>query len=272
MQLTISVVTYKNDISMLNRLFSSIFTTDLAIRVFVIDNSPEDTIRALCSDPRISYVFNKKNVGFGAGHNIAIKEALGRAPYHLIVNPDIYFENGVLDHLFLFMEQHHDIGLLMPKILSSDGSVQYLCRLLPSPWDLLIRRFNLLGLRQKIDYAHALRFTGYTGIFDVPYLSGCFMFLRSNVFNDVGMFDERFFMYMEDVDFSRRINARYRTVFYGDVVVFHEHSQGSYTNVKLCLSHISSMIQYYHKWGWMFDFDRRIVNRKTLQNLRFGKQ
>ena len=110
-----------------------------------------------------------------------------------------------------------------------------------------------------------MRASGYDKIMDVPYLSGSFMFLRTEALRDVGLFDERFFMYPEDIDLTRRLHAKYRTVFYPDVQVIHNHAQASYKNSKMLLIHIVNTIKYCNKWGWIFDKERREMNRKILQ-------
>jgi len=79
------------------------------------------------------------------------------------------------------------------------------------------------------------------------------------------MFDERFFMYPEDIDLTRRIHRKYRTVFYPEVSVVHQHAQGSYSNVKLLFIHIRNMVRYFNKWGWFFDKERREINNEILK-------
>jgi len=112
-----------------------------------------------------------------------------------------------------------------------------------------------------------LRASGYNRTIDVPYLSGCFMFLRTEAIQQVGMFDERFFMYPEDIDLTRRIHRKYRTVFYPEVSVVHQHIRGSYADIRLLFIHIKNMIKYFNKWGWFFDNERRNVNKDTLKQL-----
>ena len=117
----------------------------------------------------------------------------------------------------------------MPKILYPNGDLQYLCKLLPTPIDLIFRRFfphfyKKAGLLSRYE----LRDSGYDHTMMVPSLSGCFMLLRSGVLRRVGGFDEKFFMYLEDVDLCRRIGKIAETVYYPDVTVFHEFSKGSY--------------------------------------------
>ena len=102
---------------------------------------------------------------------------------------------------------------------------------------------------------------------EVPCLSGCFMFIRTKVLREVGLFDERFFMYMEDVDLSRRIHRRFRTVYYPAAAVYHEYEKGSYKSATLLAHHLLSAIKYFNKWGYVFDKERRDINERTLKHL-----
>jgi GT2 family glycosyltransferase len=107
-----------------------------------------------------------------------------------------------------------------------------------------------------------MRASGYNKIMNVPYLSGCFMFLRTEALKDVGLFDERFFMYPEDIDLTRRIHGKFRTVFFPEVSIIHHHAQSSYLNFRMLLIHIENMIKYFNKWGWIFDKERKKINRE----------
>lgn len=269
--ITSSIVTYKNSIEILKKTINSFLNTDLNIKLYIIDNSPSDRIREVCKDKRIEYIFNKKNLGFGAGHNIAIRRLREESKYHLVLNPDIFFESGRLEKLYEFMESNEEVGLIMPKIYYLDNSAQHLCKLLPTPLDLILRRSNLKFLKtvfkNRLDN-YELRFSGYDKVIDVPHLSGCFMLVRKDVFKKVGFFDERFFMYLEDVDFSRRVHKYYRTVYYPEVVVYHHWAKDSYSNPVAFKHHLLSAIKYFNKWGWLFDRERKRINKVTLEKLR----
>lgn len=104
---------------------------------------------------------------------------------------------------------------------------------------------------------------------EVPYLSGCFMFIRTKVLEKVGLFDERFFMYLEDTDLSRRIHKISKTIYYPYVHIYHEYGKGSYKNLKLLKYHIDSAIKYFNKWGWFFDKERDFINKTTLKKLKY---
>ena len=100
---------------------------------------------------------------------------------------------------------------------------------------------------------YELRFTGYRDVMDVPYLSGCFMLFRTSALKRVGLFDERFFMYPEDIDITRRMNAEFRTVFFPGATIVHDHARQSYKSAKLLLVHVVNTVKYFNKWGWIRD-------------------
>lgn len=100
MDISASIVLYKNEKALLKKVISSFLNTNLEVRL--LDNSPNDSLRSLEKlDSRITYIFNKGNLGYGSAHNIAIKDSIEEdIPYHLVLNPDIYFEKGVIEGLF----------------------------------------------------------------------------------------------------------------------------------------------------------------------------
>jgi GT2 family glycosyltransferase len=100
---------------------------------------------------------------------------------------------------------------------------------------------------------------------NIPFLSGCFMFLRSSALKEVGFFEKRIFMYVEDTDLSRRFHLKYRTLFYPYVQVYHHYHKGSYKNLKLMHYAIEGAVVYFNKWGWIFDGQRRAINQKVLR-------
>ena len=247
----------------------SLLAHDAGIAAWVVvDNGSSDEIRDAVQSMGGIYVRPGKNLGFGAGHNLALKQLAGvDAPYHVILNPDIVFGEDVLGRLADVMDSHPDVGLVMPKIRYPDGSHQYLCKLLPAPIDLVLRRFlpgPWKGLARGRTALYELRFLDSNTPAYVPSLSGCFMFARRSVLEEVGGFDERFFLYMEDVDLCRRMLAVSRLLYWPGVTVEHVHQMGSYRNRKLLLLHMRSAFQYFNKWGWIRDSTRKQVNRETL--------
>lgn len=242
--------------------------------LFLVDNSLDDRLRELGRiSERVKYI-HSVNRGYGAGHNIAIREAMDMgAKYHVVVNPDIWFETGVLERLLEYMDAREDVSLVMPQVVYPDGEMQYLCKLLPSPVDLLGRRFfPWKRWIERRNQKYELRFADYHREMEVPSLSGCFMFMRIEAVRKVGGFDERYFMYAEDLDLCRRLGHVGRTLYYPGVSVCHAYEKGSYKNRKLMRYHICAVVKYFNKWGWFFDSERCRVNKHILRMLKENQQ
>lgn len=261
-----SIVLYKHPYQEIEKLVNELLKSDQINEIFLMDNSPKPD--ADFDKLPSGYILTGKNLGYGAAHNVAIRKTIEHnVPYHLVINPDIRLESAVLNELVQFMESHSEVGQLMPKVLYPDGKLQYLCKLLPKPFDLFIRRFLPEGWIRKSNERFELKKSGYNKIMEVPYLSGCFMFLRTSALKEVGLFDERFFMYPEDIDLTRRMYKACKTVFYPHVSIIHNHTQGSYRNAKLLFIHLWNLAKYFNKWGWFFDSERKKINNETLSKL-----
>mgnify|MGYP000850244239 CR=1 FL=1 len=262
--INVSIVLYKNTFDEVSSLVGVLAKFKDINCIYLIDNSPVENSHF--EKLPVNYIFNNKNLGYGTAHNIALRETLhDDVSYHLVLNPDIVFEVSILADIVTFMDNNSDIGQLMPRVLYPDGEIQYLCKLLPSPLDLIFRRFLPGNWTKKSNARFELRASGYNKIMDVPYLSGCFMFLRTDALRKIGLFDERFFMYPEDIDLTRRIHLKYRTVFYPNVSIIHNHARGSYKTGRLLWIHLTNLIKYFNKWGWFSDKERKKINEKTLK-------
>ena len=270
MRVNACIVAYENPELMLRSAVNSVLNEKECVhQLYVVDNSPTDRLHQNCND-KVSYVFSGENFGFGRANNIAMQKSLDDGiDYHLLVNPDISFEKDVIDKLITFMDENPDIGLVAPKVLYPDGSVQYLCKLMPTPFDLIGRRFFGWGpfkaYVDKRNKKYEMQDSGYDKQMDVPILSGSFMMIRTSILKEVGIFDERYFMYLEDFDLCRRIGEVSRTVFTPGVSVTHEYKKGSYFNRRLFKQHIISAVKYFNKWGWIFDKRRDLVNKDCMK-------
>jgi GT2 family glycosyltransferase len=270
--LTAAIVAYNTDLAELKLSINSCLSSSLLIQVIVVDNSASDELDTLCHLCKVKYIRTVRNIGFGAAHNVAFDSALP-SKYHLVLNPDVQFDQGVLEELYEFLELNESVGLVMPRVLYPDGSAQNLCKRLPSPIDVFAKRLlsrrvqNLCRLRLE---AFEILDMDMGKVLSVPYLSGCFMFLRSNAMRDVGGFDERFFMYFEDLDLTRRIHQHYSTAYYPTRTIVHRHEKGSYKSTMLLFCGIRSAVRYFNKWGWVMDRDRDAINNGIgpLENLR----
>lgn len=267
--ITASIVLFNTSESELKKIHKCIFQNIIISNLILIDNSPDDRLRNVIIHDRVQYIFSGKNIGYGKGHNIALKEILNKSEFHLVLNSDITFSSKVIPTLTSFIAKNSDIGLILPKILSKNGDVQYLCKLIPTPLNLILRLPMLLSLFKSKRSRYQLEFTGYNNTMESPCLSGCFMFLRVAALKEVGLFDERYFLYAEDIDLSRRIQEKYKTTYYPEVEIIHYHSKESFKNKKLMMVHISSIIKYFNKWGWFFDKKRKKTNKRILRQLNY---
>jgi len=257
-----SIVAYRSDPTELEQAIRSFLDTSLRVKVLVVDNSPTEGLGPMCLRLGAEYLFTGRNCGFGAGHNIALRRT-STAKYHLVLNPDVQFEPKALEELVEFLELNETVGLVMPRVFYPDGSPQRLCKRLPAPFDILARRTfpePLKRLYQRHMSLFELSNINTNAVLSVPMLSGCFMLMRKQALMNCGLFDERFFLYFEDVDLTRRINERYETVYYPHVKITHRHEKGSYKSLRLLFYGIRSAVRYFNKWGWVWDEQRDLAN------------
>lgn len=268
MQINGSIVLYQNDEKLLKKAISSFLNTQLEVKLYLIDNSPTDSLKYLSNfDERIEYIFNNANLGFGKAHNIALKKSINNnVAFHLVLNPDAYFEEGVIEELYEYMEANKDVANVVPKVYNLDGTIQKVCRLLPTPMELIVRRFiPFKNIRERINKKFELHHFNYKNILNIPFFVGCFMFLRVEHLKEIGLFDEKIFMYMEDIDLNRRLHAKYKTIFYPYTSIVHIHARESYKRKTLFIAHIKSTIYYFNKWGWLIDRFRKKKNKEVLK-------
>lgn len=262
-----SIVLYNSDSAVIESALTAFFQSNIEIATFyLIDNSPKDALRFLSYHPKVEYIHNPSNPGFGAGHNIALQRAvdLGTS-YHFVINPDVSFNASVIMEMVEFMEENSDVGMLMPKILNDDSTVQFLPKLLPSPLCLIKRIiFRRMGRFKSFVEKYEMREFSHNSIMNVPVLSGCFTLFRLSVFSTVGFYDDKFFMYFEDWDMSRRVHQQYRTIYYPHSSVIHGYESGAGKNYKLFFVFIQSAIHYFNKWGWIFDRGRNRINKSAI--------
>lgn len=253
--ISVSIVTYCTPKAELERCLQCLQASKLVSSVRVVDNE------------------KGRNIGYGAGHNIGISES--SEEYHLVINSDVHFEPGTLEYLYEYMQKHPDVGQCMPKVFYPDGTLQYACRLLPTPFDLFLRRFLPQTWFAKRREKYTLAKSGHNKEMNVPYHMGCFMLFRRSVLEDIAVdnkgrkeyFDERYFLYPEDIDITRRIHRKYKTMFVPNVSIVHAHKAASYHSARMALIHIYNMCKYFNKWGWFFDKERAQFNNDCLKQI-----
>ncbi len=233
-------------------------------KIYLLDNSESREVypKSVIKDPKLRYMHMPSNLGYGKAHNVALREsAYYETKYHLVMNSDIRVKAADIDAMVTFMDANPQVGQLMPKVVNPDGSQQYLAKRLPSPLDVFGRRFLPASLIAKRNMRYELRDLDLTRPINAPYLSGCFMLLRTQAVVEAGLFDERYFMYPEDIDLTRTIHRNWLTLYYPEWTITHAHARASYYNKHMLRIHIRNMCRYFNKYGWLFDPERRRFNQ-----------
>ena len=206
--------------------------------------------------PGIKTAASEKNGGFASGNNLGIKKAEGK--YIMIINPDIAVTEGVVEKLYNFLETAAAAGIVGPKLINPDGSTQFSCRRYPSYLIPIYRRTFLGRLpfaRRQLDNFLMME-QDHQKNMKVDWLFGACLFIKKNFLDKVGFFDERFFMYFEDLDLCRRFWEKGYEVWYlADAEMVHYHqrlSAGSnlFFSIfsKATRIHIMSGIKYFAKY------------------------
>ncbi len=242
------IVTYNNGEKAVKAVESLLeHTRGVDLDLYVVDNNSSDNTVELLKDnfPGLNIVETGENKGFGAGHN----RVLGfiDSKYHAIVNPDIVVKEDVLYKMGQYLEEHKDVGLLSPKVLNIDGSVQHLGKKEPTLLRILANRTGW-GFLEKVRRDYTMQDEDLSEPVPIGQATGCFMFIRTELLKSLGGFDERFFMYFEDADLTKRVNEVSKVLYFPDVCVYHEWERGGAKNLKLFLIQVASMIKYLFKW------------------------
>lgn len=189
----------------------------LAYEPIVVDNaSPRPGIERIAAGfPDVRLIRRRVNGGFSVGYNTGIRAA--RAPYVLILNPDTEPEPASAGTLLAHALAHPEIGVLGPRLVNEDGTLQLSCRRYPDLWTALFNRHSLLTRllpANRRSAAYLMSDWDHTTVADVDWLSGAAMLLRRDRFLELGGFDEGYFFTMEDVDLCRRMHAAGARVVY----------------------------------------------------------
>jgi GT2 family glycosyltransferase len=224
---------------------------DLEYEVWVVDNGSTDgsVERVQTQFPTVHLLRNAANVGFSAANNQALRACRGR--YALLLNPDTLVHDGALGRLVGFLDRHPEAGVVGVKLLNPDGSVQYSCRTFPTLGAVLFRGtpFGRLFPRNRSTRDYLMQDWQHEEVRTVDWVSGAGLAVRRSVWEQVGLLDERFFMYCEDMDFCQRVHqAGWRVYYFPGAVVTHVIGRSSDQNLRaMILAFHRSMYLYYDK-------------------------
>jgi GT2 family glycosyltransferase len=220
--------------------------------VLVVDNHSSDgSVEMVRSEfPGVTLLAQDANLGFSRGNNVGLRNATGK--YLLLLNSDTEVVDNALQAMCDYMDANPDIGVLGPKLLNPDGTLQLSCRRFPSYRTALFHRYSLLTRlfpRNKYSADYLMTGSGHDKVMDVDWVSGACLLARREAVVQVGLLDEDFFMYAEDVDWCYRMKrAGWRIVYYPEAQVVHHIGKSSRKMpVKTTYERHRSMWHFYRK-------------------------
>ncbi len=262
MELSIVILNYFTK-DLIRELLKNLLALDLpfSYEIIVVDNASFDGVKVVVEKyPQIRFIQSKTNDGYAAGNNIGIKQAKGK--YILICNPDLAFMQNAIAKLYQYMEVNPEVALAGPRLINADKSLQYSATGFPD-WHLpFYRRTFLSNTRAGRAWLkeYLLEDMDHTQNFYVPTLFGACLIVRTSALFKVGLLDERYFMYLEDLDWSRRFwENNFKVAYVGEAEVIHLHKRESAQNnilkiliKKTTRAHIISFFKYL----WKFKFQK----------------
>ncbi len=245
------------------------------IIITVVDNaSTDDTVNVLETEYRkINLIKSNTNLGFSAGNNLALKKS--NADYIMLLNSDMELteKSKNIDSIIEYLESDRNIGMITPKLLLSNGKLDPAChRGEPSLTDAFFYFAGFEKLFPKIKFftKYHMLYKDFSKIHEVDAVTGACMIIKNSVLKKVGLFDERFFMYSEDMDLCRRFREKgYKIIFYPETeIIHHKYKSGlssADTNTKKKISNhfYSSFLLYYDKYynnKWHYKITRYLIS------------
>jgi len=226
------------------------------METLVVDNASADGTVEMVETrfPWVKLIKSPENLGFAKGNNVAIRQCQGR--YIALVNPDVIVFPGCLDALADFLDQNPKVGNVGPRVFEPDMSMQSTCRRFPTLWNNLC---DATGLATRFKNS---RFFAGEHMFYFPHdrtlkvdvLVGCFSFIRRETLEDVGLLDEKLFMYGDDVDWCRRCwKAGWEVVFFPGGQAIHDRGKTTAPYpVRFALAQQRSVLYYWSKYHGIF--------------------
>jgi len=246
--ITASIVIYKENLKVLENAIDSFLGSPLSKKLYIIDNSPSNEFKNKIQNDSVEYIYSNKNIGFGKGHNSILHKLTSENKYHLILNPDVRFHPEILEKLVLKMESNESFSMIAPRVLNSNNELLYTARRYPSLFELI---FRFLGIFKKFTIRGEYKNQNHKQSFSPDFVQGSFMLFKTEDLLRLKGFDERYFMYMEDVDICRKIDlSGKRKLYFPATEIIHTHRKGSSKEFRLFFIHISSIIKYFIKWGF----------------------
>lgn len=225
------------------------------LSLYVVDNaSPDGCGSRLAStdfgDSRVQVIALPENIGFGRGHNTVLP--LLKSRYHFILNPDILLDNDVLHQLSAWLDAHPQVAMATPQLYYPDGRVQNLPRRKPTPWMLFARQLAPRfpgSLFDRCDRHYTMQDEDLSLPRQIEFCTGSFMAVRTDILQQVGGFDEEYFMYVEDADLTQKILREGQVFLVPQCRAIHAWHRAPARDAGKFKMQLVSMFRYFKKWG-----------------------
>jgi GT2 family glycosyltransferase len=264
MDLSIIIVNYKSK-DKTRVCLDSIFKADLKgieNDIILVDNNSGDDLSEFEERyERLKLIKSDKNLGMGGGNNLGFKNS--QAEYFLVLNPDTELKEDTIKKMFDYIKDENEVSIVGPKLLNTDLSLQCSCAYFPRPWTPIFRRTFIGKFFERHLNWFLMKDFSHEEEREVDWLMGSCLLIRAKDFKG---FDERYFMYFEDIDVCRQVwEDGKRVIYLPEAVVVHHHARESankrwYFDIfknKLMREHLKSWYLYFDKWGL-----KRFINKE----------
>lgn len=257
MDVSIIIVNYKTYNLTKDAVESVLNTVNSSFEIIIVDNNSQDgsyeKLRNIFSEEintgRIKTIQNPTNQGFAAANNLAINISKGK--FILLLNSDTIVKNGSIDDTLNYIKNHKDVGAIGCKIVLPNGELDKACkRTFPNPKNAFYRLFGFSKVdKNSQSNNYNLDNLDDDGVYEVDSLVGAFMLVRKETINKIGLLDEDYFMYGEDIDWCYRIKeAGWKVIYYGAVeIIHHKGSSSKKQKSKLIYEFYRAMYLFYNK-------------------------
>jgi GT2 family glycosyltransferase len=231
-------------------------SSTVAVAVIANDHQPGEPIDRLAKQVDL-FLPSSRNLGYGRAFHAALEAYRARQavpPWVAVLNTDLSWRSGSFERMLAWLQHQPDVVLAVPKILDPAGRPQQLCKRDPTLLSLASRRFVPRRIKphwlRRYDAYQQMAAHSLDQVFDVPYLSGCCMLIRHSALEQAGGFNQRFFLYLEDADITRRLRRLGRCVHLPVAEVVHAWGRGNHRSLWLTLVNLQSAWIYFTTWGW----------------------
>lgn len=262
-KLSASIVVYNGAEEAINAAASVLCNTaKYPLDLYLVDNASPDGsgevleqalangVFALEANQTVQIIRRKVNGGFGTGHNTVLP--LLQSDYHFILNPDILLRSDVLSGMADWLEEHPEAVMARPALAFPDGTLQVLPLQKCSAMALVYRQLPQLSFLKKYNDRYVMEGADLSKPTEIEFCTGSFSCLRTQVLQQIGGFDEKYFMYVEDADLTQKARQKGKVYLLPQFSAVHIWHRAPHSDLAHFKMQLKSMLRYFGKWGFRF--------------------